>query len=194
MESIDLRETYVYGMSKEIIFKKEKIICNTKIFNFDYITKEYIKEQNPKWPKIPEHRYRILINGGSASGKPNALLNLINNQSDIDKIYLYAKDSYKVKHQLLIKKRECIGLKYVNDSKAFIEYSNDVDDIYKNIEKYNPNKKRKKLISFDDMIADMLSNKRFNPIVTKSFITGRKLSISLPFTTQFYFSVPKNIV
>ena len=194
MESIDLRETYVYGMSKEMIFKKEKIICNTKIFNFDYITKEDIKEQNPKWPKIPEHRYRILIIGGSASGKPNALLNLINNQSDIDKIYLYAKDSYKVKHQLLIKKRESIGLKYVNDSKAFIEYSNDVDDIYKNIEKYNPKKKRKKLISFDDMIADMLSNKRLNPIVTESFIRGRKLSISLPFTTQFYFSVPKNIV
>ena len=194
MESIDFRETYVYGMSKEIIFKKEKIICNTKIFNFDYITKEDIKEQNPKWPKIPEHRYRILIIGGSASGKPNALLNLINNQSDIDKIYLYAKDSYKVKHQLLIKKRESIGLKYVNDSKAFIEYSNDVDDIYKNIEKYNPKKKRKKLISSDDMIADMLSNKRLNPIVTESFIRGRKLSISLPFTTQFYFSVPKNIV
>ena len=145
MESIDLRETYVYGMSKEIIFKKEKIICNTKIFNFDYITKEDIKEQNPKWPKIPEHRYRILIIGGSASGKPNALLNLISNQSDIDKIYLYAKDSYKVKHQLLIKKRECIGLKYINDLKAFIEYSNDVDDIYKNIEKYNPNKKTKKI-------------------------------------------------
>ena len=90
MESIDLRETYVYGMSKEIIFKKEKIICNTKIFNFDYITKEDIKEQNPKWPEIPEHRYRILIIGGSASGKPNALLNLINNQSDIDK-FIYTQ-------------------------------------------------------------------------------------------------------
>ena len=70
------------------------------------------------------------------------MLNLINNESDIDKIYLYAKDPYKAKYKLLINKRESTGLKYFNDSKGFIEYSNDMDDIYKNIEEYSPNKKR----------------------------------------------------
>ena len=68
-----------------------------------------------------------------------------------------------------------------------------MDDIYKSIEEYNPNKKRKILIVFDDMIADMLSNKKLNPIVTELFIRGRKLNISLVFITQSYFAVPKNI-
>ena len=70
------------------------------------------------------------------------MLNLINNEQDIDKIYLFAKDPYKAKYKLLINKRESTGLKYFNDSKGFIEYSNDMDDIYKNIEEYSPNKKR----------------------------------------------------
>ena len=68
-----------------------------------------------------------------------------------------------------------------------------MDDIYKNIEEYNPNKKRKTLIVFDDMIADMLSNKKLNPVVTKLFIRGRKLNISLVFTAKSYFAVPKSI-
>ena len=93
--------------------------------------------------EISSHPYRILIVGGSGSGKTNALLNLINHESDIDKIYLYKKDPYEAKYQLLINKRESTGLKHLNDSKAFIEYSNDMDDIYKNIEECNPNKKRK---------------------------------------------------
>ena len=84
---------------------------------------------------------------------------LINNEPCIDKIYLCAEDPYKVKLQLLINKRENRGLKYFNDSKAFIEYSNDMNDIYKNIEEYNPNEKQKILIVFDDVIADMLSNR-----------------------------------
>ena len=75
------------------------------------------------------------------------------------KIYLHAKDSYGAKYQMLINKRESTGLKYLNDPKVFIKYSNDMDDIYKNIEEYNPIKKRKILIVFDDMFADMLSNK-----------------------------------
>ena len=79
------------------------------------------------------------------------------------------------------------------DSKAFIEYSNDKDDIYKNIEKYNLNKKRKILIVFDDMIADMLSNKRPNPVVTELFIRCSKLNIFLVFIRQCYFDLPKNI-
>ena len=96
------------------------------MFNFDYISKENIKEHNLKWPEIPNHPYRILIIGDSGSGKTNALLNLTDHKPDIDKIYLYAKDPYKTKYQLLTKKRESTGLKYLNDLKAFIEYSNDM--------------------------------------------------------------------
>ena len=79
---------------------------------------------------------------------------------------------------MLINKRDSTGFKYLNDSKAFIECSNDMDDIYKNIEEYNPNKKQKILIVFDDMIADMLNNKNLNLIVTELFIRGRKLNRS----------------
>ena len=92
------------------------------------------------------------------------LLNLINQQQDIDKIYLYAKDLYKAKYRLLINKRESTSLKHFNDSKAFIEYSNDMDNIYKDIEEYNPNEKRKISIIFDDVIADMLSKEKLYPI------------------------------
>ena len=84
----------------------------------------------------------------------------MNYEPDIDKIYLYAKDPSKAKYQLLIKKRESTGLKYLNDPKPFIEYSNDLDDIYKNNEDYNLNKKQKILVVFDNMIGDMLSNKK----------------------------------
>ena len=108
-------------------------------------------------------------------------------------MYLYAKDPYEVKYQLLINKRESTGLKYLNDSKAFIEYSNDIGHIYKNIEVYNPNKKRKILIALDGMIANMVSNKKLNSIVTDLFIRGRKPNNSLVFITQSYFTVPKNM-
>ena len=80
---------------------------------------------------------------------------------------------------MLIKKKKIAGLNYLNDSKAFIEYSNDVDDIFKNIKEQNPNKRQKILIIFDEMIADKLSNKKFNSIVTKLFVRGGKLNISL---------------
>ena len=89
---------------------------------------EDIKKHNLNWPQTPDHPCRILIVGGSGSGKTNALLNLISNQLDIDKIYFYAKDLCGAKYQLLISKRENTGFKYLNDSKAFIKYSNDVDD------------------------------------------------------------------
>ena len=140
------------------------------MINFDDYTNENIIEHNSKWPYIPDHPYRILIIGGSGSGKTNALLNLINNQPDIDKIYLYAKDPYEKKYQYLINKRENVGLNHFNDPKAFMEYSNDMQDVYKNIEDYNPIKKRKVLIIFDDMIADMINNDKLNPIVTELFI------------------------
>ena len=112
----------------------------------------------------------MLIIGSSRSRKTSALLNSINNEPDADKIYLYAKDPYEAKHQLLINKKERTGLKYINDSKAFIEYSNDMDDIYRNTEEYNPNKKQKILIVFDGIIVDMLGNKKLNPIVIELFI------------------------
>ena len=133
---------------------------------------------------------QILIIGGSGSGKINTLLNLINNQPDIDKIYLYAKDSYETKYQHLINKREKVGIDHFSDLKAFIEYSKDV---YKNIEKYNPEKKRKVLIAFDDMIADMINNKKLNPVVTELFIRGRKLNISIIFITYSCFKVLKDV-
>ena len=137
--------------------------------------------------------HRILIIGGSGSRKANALLNLINNQPDIDKIYLYAKDPYEAKYQFLINKRKSTGLKHFNDPKAFIEHSNDMQDVYKNIEQYNIGKKRKILIAFDDMIADVVNNKKLNPVVTGLFIRGRKLNISIVFITQSYFKVSKDV-
>ena len=140
------------------------------MFNFDYTAQEDLKEHNPNWPKIPDHPYQILIIGSCGSGKTNALLNLINKEPHINKTYLYAKDPDEAKYQILINKGESTGLKYFNDSKAFIECSNDMEDIYKNIEECNPNKKQKILIAFDYMIADMLSNKQVNLIVTELLI------------------------
>ena len=90
----------------------------------------------------------------------------MNNQPDIDKIYLYAKDPYEAKYQFLINKRNSTRLTHLNDPKTFIEYSNDMQDIYKNMEEHNPSKKRKILIVFDDMIADTINNKKLNSVVT----------------------------
>ena len=112
------------------------------MINFDEYTHENKIKHNSKWPYIPDHRYRILIIGGSGSGKTNALLNLINNQPDIDKIYLYAKDPYETKYTYEKYPYEKVGLDQFNDLKAFMEYSNDMQDLYKNIEDYNPIKKR----------------------------------------------------
>ena len=116
-----------------------------------------IKEHNLIWLNIPEHSYRILIVGGSGSAETILFLfNLMNHQHNIDKMYLYAKDSYGAKYQLLIKKQENTCLNHLNDSRTFTEYSKDMDDIYKNIEEYNSNKERKILTVFDDLIVDML--------------------------------------
>ena len=124
-----------------------------------YVSENKI-EHNKNWPYIPGHPYRILIIGGSGSGKWNLLLNLRENQPDIDKIDLYVKDSYEAKYQYLINKRESMGINHFNDPKAFIEYSNDMHDVYKNIDDYNPDKENKILIVFDDMIADMIHNRK----------------------------------
>ena len=120
-------------------------------------------------------------------------MNLIINQPDTDKIYLYAKDPYQAKYQYLINKLEKLGLDHFNDPKAFMEYSNDKLDVYKNIEDCNPNKKGKVLIIFDDMIADMINNKKLNPIITELFIRGRKRNISILSIMQSYFKMPKDV-
>ena len=103
------------------------------------------------------------------------------------------KIPYKAKYQFLINRRESTGLKHFNDPKASIEYSNDIQDVYKNINEYNIDKKRKIMIVFNDMIADMINNKRLNSTVTELFIRGKKLIISFVFVTQSYFKVPKDI-
>ena len=152
------------------------------------------KQHNLKWPYIPDYSYRILIIGDSGSGKTNALFSFINNQPDIDKIYLSAKDPYETKYQFFINKRENTGSKHFNDPEAFIEYSNNMQDVYKNIEEYKTDKKRKILIVFDDMIVDTINNKKLKySIVTKLFIRGRKLNISLIFITQLYCKVLKDV-
>ena len=110
------------------------------MINFDNYVNENKTKHNKNWPYIPDHPYRILIIGGSGSGKTNALLNLINNQPDIDKIYLYTKDQYEAKYQFLINKRESTGLNHFNDSKAIIEYSNEMQGVYKIIDEYNIDK------------------------------------------------------
>ena len=112
------------------------------MINLDSITNKNNKEHNEKWPSAPDYPYRIMI-GGSGSGKTNALINLINEENDIDKIYLYARDLSELKYEYLIKKREDMGIKYLNNPNAFIECLN-MDDVYENINDYNPIRKRKK--------------------------------------------------
>ena len=138
------------------------------MINFDDVTKENRKEHHPNCAQIPDHLYRILLIGGYGSGKTNSLINLTSQQPDIDKIHFNAKDPYEAKYQNIIQYNTI------------------------QIEEYNSNKKHQILIVFDDMITDMLSNKKLNPIVTELFIRGRKLNISLVCNTQFYFTVPKN--
>ena len=106
---------------------------------------------------------------------------------------MYAKDLSEPKYEYLIKNRENAGIKHVNDSNAFIEYSNAMDDVYKNIDNYNPSRKRKILIIFDDMTADIMTNKKFQTIIKELFIRCRKLNIPLIFITQSYFPVPKDV-
>ena len=117
------------------------IIIHYKMINLDSITNENNKENNEKWPYIPDHLYKILIIGGSESGKTNMLHNLINEKDDINKIYLYTKDFSQPKYDFLIKKCENAGIRHLNNSNAFIECSNTMDDVYENIDEYNPNRK-----------------------------------------------------
>ena len=106
---------------------------------------------------------------------------------------MHAKDPYEAKYQYLNNKRESVGIDYFNDPKVFIEYSSDMRDVYKNIDEYNPNKENKISIVFDDMIADMIHEKKLDSIITELFIRGRKLNISLVFISQSYFKIPKDV-
>ena len=191
MQSIDLIETDASGTSKDLVSEKEENKCNNinktiqKTINLDDVLKEETKEHS-NWSQIPDP-YIILRIRGSASGKKN----LLSQQPNIGKVYLYAKDPYEVKYQFLIHNKQSTGLKHFNDFKAFIEYCNNMDDIYKNIEEYSPNKKQKVLIVFNEMVSDMVSNRKLTQIGTELFIRGRKLNISLVSIKQSYLAVPK---
>ena len=113
------------------------------MINLDNITNKNNKKHNEKWPHIPDHPFRTVILGSSGSGKINTLLNLINEQNDIDKIYLCARDLNKSKHKILIKKRKDAGIKHLNYPNAFIKCSNTMYDDYENIHDYNSNRKKK---------------------------------------------------
>ena len=157
---------------------------------------DYSNENKPKHnlecPYIPDHPYQILVIGDLGSGKTNALLNLINNQPDIGKTYLYVKNLYEAKYECLINKRESTELKHFNDLKALVEYSNDMQDVYKSIEEYKTDKERKILTLLNDVITDTINNKKLNLIITELFIRGRNLNISLVFIIHSYFKVPKD--
>ena len=121
---------------------------------------------NPNWPYIPDHPYRVLIIGDSGSEKTNALSNFIKHWwPDTDKFYLYTKDLFESKYQLLINGREKVGNGNLKNPKPFIDSSQTIDDIYKNSEVYNWTKERRVLIVFDD--ADMESSKKLSLIVTE---------------------------
>ena len=141
------------------------------MINLDSITNKNNKEHNEKSPYISHHPYTILIIGGSGSGKANTLLNLINEQHDINKISLYAKNLSK--DEILLKKRENAGIKYLNDPNAFIECFSTMDDV----NDYNPSRKRKILVVIDDMIVNIMANKKFKAIMKEFFIRCRNLNI-----------------
>ena len=143
------------------------------MFKLDAITNKNNKDDDKKRP------YRMLIIGPSGPGKTNALLNLIQKQDSdslIDKIYLYAKDLSEVKYQFLNKKREDAEIKNLDDPSVFIEYSNAMVDVYNNIDDYNPKRKKRILIVFDDVIADVMTNKRL-------ILVFQKLSDYIPHIT-----------
>ena len=142
--------------------------------------------EDNNWP------FRTLIVGPSGSGKTNTLLHLINNLHPIDKIYLYAKNIHEPKYEYLINKREQAGIKSLNDPHAFIEYSDDMNDVLDDINNCNKNRDKKLPIVFDDMIADIEYNKNFKRIITELFYRVLKINVSIVFITQSYFRALKD--
>ena len=160
------------------------------MFNLDAIANKNNKDDDNKWS------CKMLIVGPSRSRKTNAILNLIQKQDNdnvIDKIYLYANDLSEPKYQFSIKKREDARIKNLGNPGAFIQYSSTMDDVYNNIDDYNPRRNKKNFIVFDNMVADIMTNKRFQTIIKELFIRCRKLNISPVFITQSYFSFPKEV-
>ena len=158
------------------------------MLNLDNIVsnKNMSSSKDNNWP------FRMLIIGPSGSGKTNTLLHLINNLHPIDKSYLYAKDIHEPKYEYLINKREQAGIKNLNDPQAFIEYSDDMNDVLDDINDYNKNRDKKVLIVFDDMIADIEYNKNFKQIIKELFYRARKINVSIVFITQSYFKALKD--
>ena len=156
------------------------------MLNLDNIVSNKKIKEDKNWP------FPMLIIGPSGSGKTNTLLHLINNLHPIDKIYLYGNDIHEPKYEYLIKKKERAGIKNLDDPKAFIEYSDDVNDVLDHINNYNKNRDKKVLIVFDDMIADIEYNKSFKKIIKELFYRARKINVSIVFITQSYFRALKD--
>ena len=158
------------------------------MLNLDDIVRNKRKSslENDDWP------FRMLIIGPSGSGKTNTLLHLINKLHPIDKIYLYAKDLHEPKYEYLINKKKQAGIKNLNDPHAFIEYSDDMNDVLDDINNYNKNRDKKVLIVFDDMIADIEYNKNFKRIIKEIFYRARNINVSIVFITQFYVRALKD--
>ena len=160
------------------------------MLNLDNIVsnKDTSSSEDNNWP------FRMLIIGPSGSGKTNTLLHLINNLHPIDKIYLYVEDIHETKYEYLINKREQAGIKNLNDPHAFIEYSDDMNDVLDVINNYNKNKDKKVLIVFDDMIADIEYNKNFKRVMKELFCRASKINVSIVFITQSYFRALKDAI
>ena len=156
------------------------------MLNLDNIVSNKKENKDNNWP------FGMLIIGSSGSGKTNTLLHLINNVHPIDKINLYAKDIHEPKYEYLINKREHAGIKNLDDPKAFIEYSDDMNDVLDDINDYNKNRDKKLPIVFDDMIADIEYNKNFKRIIKELFYRARKINVSIVFITQSYFRALKD--
>ena len=148
--------------------------------------KNMSSSEDNDWP------FRMLIIGPSGSGKTNLLLHLMNDLNPIDKIYSYAKDLHEPKDEYLINKREQAGIKILNDPHAFIEYSDDMNDVLADINNYNKNRDKKVLIVFDDMIADIEYNRNFKRIIKELFYRARKINVLIVFIPQSYFRALKN--
>ena len=156
------------------------------MLNLDNIVSNKNENKNNNWP------FLMLIIGPSGSGKTSTLLHLINNFYPIDKIYLYAKDLAEPKYEYLINRREQAGIKNLNYPNAFIEYSNDMDDVLDDINNYNKNRDKKVLIVFDDIIADIEYNKNFKRIIKELFYRARKINVSIVLIMQSYFRALKD--
>ena len=168
-------------------------VIGTKFLS-DKIKKNYDQSveinNNPDCSYILDHPGRILIIGGSGSGKATELLKLIKHQRpDIDKIHLYIKDPLESKYQLLINVRQKLVIKNLKNPKAFIDYSQTIGDVYENLEDYNATNKMIMLIVFDYVIAYIWSNKILSPILNKLFLRRTKPINSLVFILQSYFEV-----